>query len=893
MSDFYTNGFPPDSMPWHSEPERKHALKRDPKPGEELDRSLFPIDPWAIVETRFDASLLGRTESIFAVGNGYIGLRGNISEGREASEHGTYINGFHETWPIRHAEEAFGFARVGQTIINVPDPKIIRLYVDDEPFIISIAEIVSYERRLDMRAGTLTRDLTWRTSSGKHVRIHSSRLVSFTERHLALIEYEVELLDADASIVISSQLLNRQDGVDEYRDHTKTAADAASATADAVYLAGFDPRKIEQLEGRILQPQLQQDLGSRLVLGYRAKNSGMSLACAIDHRLTVNGTATGDWAVANEVQPDSAKRVYRISGKKNQPIRLTKYASFHTAKLAPPRELADRCSRTLDRALDSTPDGHLDKQRRWLNDYWETSDVVIHGQPDLQQAMRFDLFQLAQAAARADGLGIAAKGVTGSGYSGHYFWDSEIFVLPFLTYTQPTMARNAMRFRYNMLEAARVRANELNERGALFPWRTINGLESSAYYAAGTAQFHIDADITHAMAQYVSASGDTSFLLNGAFDVFVETARMWYDLGFWRETEVETEAFHIHGVTGPDEYTTVVNDNLFTNVMAQENLYIAADVVELMRDSYPEDFALAIERLGLTVDEVLSWRRAARYMFIPYDEKFRIHPQDASFLDKEVWDLERTPASQRPLLLHFHPLVIYRFQVIKQADVVLALLLRGDLFTPEQKLRNFEYYDVLTTADSSLSAAVQSIIAAEVGHMELADQYFRHTAFVDLADLHGNTDVGIHVASSGGLWMGAVFGFAGMRDHNGEVTFDPRLPDEWEGIDFCLRLRDSRIRVELRPKTISFILESGQPTSVRVRGQAVTIGKGSPRVVNLGHQGPRQTKRLGMHTIHGWHRADGTLLTASVPMITGQIPQVGLIEVRDDLVADPTSFDDM
>ncbi|KAB1645316.1 glycoside hydrolase family 65 protein [Gulosibacter chungangensis] len=845
---------------------------------------MFPVDPWALVETRFDPSILGRTESLFAVGNGYLGMRGNIDEGREASEHGTYINGLHETWPIRHAEEAFGFARVGQTIVNAPDPKVIRLYVDDEPFILSTAEIVSYERRLDFLNGTLNRDVTWRTSSGKHVRIRSSRLVSFTERHLAIIDYEVELLDADASIVISSQLLNRQDGVDEYRDQPQPPTEESAA--------GFDPRKVEQLEGRILQPVLQREEQGRFTLGYRVSNSGMSLACAVDHRLTVGGAATGNWRVTNTVQPDLAKRVYRINGQANRPIRLTKYVSYHTARFAPARELADRCDRTLDRALETSVVEHRNAQRRWLGDFWKESDVVIHGQPDLQQAMRFDLFQLAQAAARADGLGIPAKGVTGSGYSGHYFWDSEIFVLPFLTYTQPTMARNALRFRYNMLDAARMRANELNERGALFPWRTINGLESSAYYAAGTAQFHIDADITYAMAQYISTTGDASFLLNGAFDVFVETARMWYDLGFWRETYDSTDAFHIHGVTGPDEYTTVVNDNLFTNVMAQQNLYIAADVVELMRDTHPSDFARAIQRLGLTVEEVQSWRRAAECMFIPYDEKFRIHPQDASFLDKEVWDLERTPDSQRPLLLHYHPLVIYRFQVIKQADVVLALLLRGDLFTPEEKLRNFEYYDVLTTADSSLSAAVQSVIAAEVGHMKLAEQYFRHTAFVDLADLHGNTDVGIHVASSGGLWLGAVFGFAGMRDHQGEITFDPRLPDGWEGIDFCLRLRDSRIRVELRPATIAFVLERGHAVTVKVRGQDVTIGTDGPTVVKLEHQGPRQTKRLGMHTIHGWHRADGTLLTASVPTITGQIPQVGLIQVRDE-VPEPAAFNDM
>lgn len=836
-------------------PEPQIDREREP-----LDRACYPLDPWAFIETRFDASRLGHTETLFAVGNGYFGMRGNIDEGREAGEQGTYINGFHETWPIQHAEEAFGFAKVGQTIVNAPDAKVIRLYVDDEPLILSTAELLEYERRLDLRDGVLSRDLVWRTPGGKRVRIRSSRMVSFAERHLGLIQYEVELLDGDASVVISSQLLNRQDGIDEYREAAPKVAGETPAS--------FDPRHAEKLNERVLEPILQRDEGDRLILGYRTRNSKMSIACAVDHRIEVTGEGERPVHTSTDLQPDLAKRVFRINAKGGDVIRLTKYVTYHTAGVAPARELADRCGRTLGRALELGVDKIHAEQREWLDDFWSKSDVVLHDQPELQQAIRWDLFQVAQAAARADGLGVAAKGVSGSGYGGHYFWDTEIFVLPFLTYTQPTMARNALRYRVRMLDYARERAVELNERGALFPWRTINGQESSAYYAAGTAQYHIDADIAHAMAQYLAATGDTEFLLGGAVDVFVETARMWYDLGFWRTNATDT--FHIHGVTGPDEYTTVVNDNLFTNVMAQANLRTAAESLELLRDTHPLEYQRTIDRLAIGPEEPDKWRRAARRMFIPHDEQVGVHPQDASFLDKEIWDLENTPNSQRPLLLHFHPLVIYRFQVIKQADVVLALFLRGDRFTAEEKLNDFEYYDVLTTADSSLSAAVQSIIAAEVGHMQLAEKYFRHTAFVDLGNLHGNTDVGVHVASAGGVWLSAVCGFAGMRDHNGEVQFDPRLPDSWEGIDFKLQLRGAQLRVELRPADITFTLEAGTAAEFRVRGEEVVVRPDAPVTVPLRGQGPRVDRELGMHTLSGWHRADGTLLTASVPEPSGK-----------------------
>jgi len=548
------------------------------------------------------------------------------------------------------------------------------------------------------------------------------------------------------------------------------------------------------------------------------------------------------------------------------PIRITKTISYHTARKVPARELADRCDRTLDRAAEVGTGELFAQQRSWLHDFWARSDVEIADQPMLQQATRWNLFQLAQATARTDGGGVAAKGVSGSGYGGHYFWDSEIYVLPFLTYTAPIVARNVLRFRQRMLDAARARALELNQRGALFPWRTINGLESSAYYAAGTAQYHIDADIAFALCQYVAATGDTDFLGRGAIDILVETARMWEDLGFWRSNA--DDVFHIHGVTGPDEYTTVVNDNLYTNVMARANLAAAASAVDNLQVGDAAAYHRLVDRLGVTPAEVASWRRAAAHMHIPYDEQLGIHPQDSAFLQKELWDLENTPDDRRPLLLHYHPLVIYRFQVLKQADVVLALYLQGDRFTAEAKRANFEYYDPLTTGDSTLSAVVQSIVAAEVGYHELAMRYFRSALFVDLADLHHNASDGVHVASTGGVWASLVSGFGGFRDHGGRFTFDPRLPDGWSGLTFRLTLLGTRMRVELTPDAIAFTIESGTSAAVSVRGTEVTVTADAPVSVPLDGQGPRLYGSPTMQDVAGTRRADGTLLTASIPTLS-------------------------
>ncbi|MFF2372043.1 glycoside hydrolase family 65 protein [Agromyces sp. NPDC058110] len=817
-----------------------------------LDRNRFPIDEWALVETEFGLDDMGTTETLFAVGNGYLGLRGNIEEGRDGHLHGTFVNGFHETWPIRHAEEAFGFARVGQTIVNAPDAKVIRLYVDDEPLVVTIAELVDYDRRLDFRQGALSRSIDWRTPSGKHVRITSRRMVSFTDRHLAVLDYEVEMLDADAAVTISSQILNRQDGRDEYRSGVQEAPGA------------FDPRKAESFADRVLQPRVQRHEGGRYMLGYQCTNSGMTIAVGVEHSIATDNAFTESGSIGE----DLAKHIYRVRAEQGKPIRVTKYVSYHTARKVPARELVDRCDRTLDRGAELGVAELFEHQRAWLDDFWERSDVAIDGEPELQQAVRWNLFQLAQATARTDGDGVAAKGVSGSGYGGHYFWDTEIYVMPFLSFTAPIVARNVLRFRQRMLDNARARALELNQRGALFPWRTINGLESSAYYAAGTAQYHIDADISFALCQYVAATGDTDFMGRGAIDILVETARMWEDLGFWRSGASTDDVFHIHGVTGPDEYTTVVNDNLYTNVMARANLASAASAVDSLQMRDPVAYAKLVARLGVTPGEVGEWRRAAAHMHIPYDEQLGVHPQDAAFLEKELWDLENTPDTRRPLLLHYHPLVIYRFQVLKQADVVLALFLQGDRFSAEQKLADFEYYDPLTTGDSTLSAVVQSIIAAEVGYHDLALRYFRSALYVDLADLHHNAADGVHVASTGGVWGALVNGFGGFRDHGGVFTFDPRLPDGWSRLEFRVTLRGTRLRVELEPDAISFHVEAGDFAEVSVRGEKVLVRAGTDVSVPLDGQGPRLVGAPHMRDVTGSRRSDGTLLTASIPTLS-------------------------
>jgi alpha,alpha-trehalose phosphorylase len=377
-----------------------------------------------------------------------------------------------------------------------------------------------------------------------------------------------------------------------------------------------------------------------------------------------------------------------------------------------------------------------------------------------------------------------------------------------------------------MLDKARQRARELNQRGAMYPWRTINGEEASAYYAAGTAQYHINADIMYALKKYIQASQEDEFLFDEGVEMLVETARLWRSLGFYSPRN--NGQFCIHCVTGPDEYNTVVDNNAYTNLMARENLRYAVETVERVRELRPDLFTALVHKTRLDLSEVAEWKQAAHLMYVPYDEQLHITPQDDQFLGQEPWDFDRTPADKYPLLLYFHPLTIYRYQVIKQADLVLAMFLLGHEFPPDLKRRNFDFYDPITTGDSSLSACIQSIMAAEVGEMRKALDYARVATLMDLGDVAGNVKDGCHIAAMGGAWMIFVYGFAGLRDYGGQLCFWPALPDVLHCIRFNLMFQGHTLEVDVGQEATSYRLKSGSGLTIRHEESEVKLSVETP-----------------------------------------------------------------
>jgi alpha,alpha-trehalose phosphorylase len=647
-----------------------------------------------------------------------------------------------------------------------------------------------------MRAGTVKTESSHRLADGAVVTLETTRMISLSNRHLMATLVEV-IGAAGRTIEVRSALVDRSNSFQTPPDHDPR-----------------DPRRTRLLGRSPLSPVGNLSEAGRLISSFVTERSRLALACGADH---VVAGATAEM----EVDPDGTTVVIRAQGD-GESIRIAKFVSYHTDLEVSGGDMAEEVAVTLNGAVQAGFDKLASRQRSGLDDFWAGAAIDIDGDDELQRATRWALFQLHQATAGIKGLSVPAKGLSGDAYEGHYFWDSEMFFLPFLAFTSPNRARELLRFRVGMLPEARQRAGELALRGALFPWRTINGQAAGSYYPAGTAQYHINADISYAIQQYTRATGDDEFLWNGGAEVTIETARLWADLGFY-----DRDMFHIHLVTGPDEYTALVNDNAYTNLMARENLRFAAQVVERMSQSVPDRYAELERTISLNPDEPAEWIRAADSMYIGHDEELGVTPQDSSFLSKERWDVEGTSADKYPLLLHFHPLVIYRYQVLKQPDVVMAMLLVPGEFSEESQRANFDYYDPLTTGDSSLSSAVQATVAARIGYEAEALDYLSHTAFIDLADLQGNTRDGLHLASAGGLWMALVRGVGGLQVTDDALVLDPKLPKTWNSLRFILNYRGSRLVVTTSAKGVALEV-SLAPLVVQVWGKSFSVAPESP-----------------------------------------------------------------
>ena len=590
-------------------------------------------------------------------------------------------------------------------------------------------------------------------------------------------------------------------------DAVQVVVQSELVTNETLPVTERDPRAAAALSSPLVSDMFEgHDLEA--ILLHTTKSSGITVATAMDHR--IDGPSDTETAMTSH--PDLARLTITATPAPGAPLRVTKFVGYGWSSVRTVPALRDQVTAALAGAVSTGWDGLLDAQRRYLDDFWAAADIEIDGDAELQQAIRFALFHTLQAGARGERGPIRRQGTDRSRLRrSHVLGHRGVRAAAAHLHAAPR-CRGCLAMAPPDAGPGRERARSLGLRGAAFPWRTIAGQECSGYWPAGTAAFHINAAIANAADRYQLITQDETFEREAGVELLVETARLWRSLGH----HDAAGRFRIDGVTGPDEYSAIADNNVYTNLMAARNLHAAADAVERHPD--------VAKQLAVDDEEAASWRDAATTIFIPYDESLAVHPQADGFTQHDMWDFDSTPPEKYPLLLHYPYFDLYRKQVVKQADLVMALFYAGEAFTAEEKARDFAYYEQLTVRDSSLSACIQAIVAAEVGHVELAYDYFAEAALLDLDDTEHNTRDGVHIASLAGACIAALAGFGGLRDHDGMLSFTPRLPQALTRIAFNLRCRkNTQLRIEVEPTQATYSLLMGEPLDIHHHGQPVTV----------------------------------------------------------------------
>ncbi len=758
-----------------------------------IPASILNATPWSLEEEKLETEQVELHQTLFAQANGYVGIRGCVEEGYEdsvKSTEGTYLNGVYSREPIPYGESAHGFATHNQKMIQMPNGKFIEIFLDETQVRFGTKQVVSHKQKLDFKTGILTRETEYLIDEKYKVTIQIERFVSIEIKSLMVTKVQLAVDGFRGKLKVVSGLDSHYEQSARINDPRVT--ESSSTESIALLDAHAD-------EGQCLMLHQVKGVDAQVVsVCAHARVSGLDY-CG-------GSTINGRTCITYEADCDGRSEA-----------RFEKRVTYGHSTSSKDNLKSETLAQHKSNASLSYTD-LVTWQQDCYNMFWASSDIELSGDDKLQQGLRFNQFHLFQSTGRSGESAIAAKGLTGHGYDGHYFWDTEIYIIPSLIYSQPKLARDLLAYRINTLESAKARARQMSlQHGALYAWRTIGGEECSAYYPASTAQYHINAAIAYAFKTYVDATGDWTLILDGGAEVIFETARLWPQLGHFNRRR--HGQFCIDGVTGPDEYTAVVNNNFYTNAMAQMHLRFAVKVADRLAKNHAGQY----KRFALANEEVISWRNISENMYLPFDDELSINPQDDQFLDKASWDFENTPKEKYPLLLHFHPLVIYRHQVLKQADVILAMFLLQDQFSDKLKRSNLAYYEPITTHDSTLSGCIYGIVNANVGQYEQAMQFLQDAARMDLDNLHYNTEYGVHTACMAGSWNTLVYGFAGMKLRDGVLAFSPVCPDKWCHYQFSIVIKGAQVTVSVTASGAEYKLAKGETLDIIHNGEKVHL----------------------------------------------------------------------
>ncbi|MBE3549777.1 MAG: Maltose or trehalose phosphorylase [Brockia lithotrophica] len=797
------------------------------------------LHPWKIVEGEDYFADREARGSLFALANGWLGVRGHLEE---EECHGTFAREVYEIYPLRYPEGGYGYPVQGQAMVPLPEGTGLVLYLDDERVDLRRGEILAHVRELDFRSGTLVRTTHWRSQSGREIVFRTKRIVPFSPSNVLVVRLEVLAVKNVKRVRARSLLCGTVHPEADERDFRLGAnllGPLYQLIEEFLHDVGEVPEDVQTLPSVFeLLEEERRAAGQRSEGGlvWRTRRSGHQVAAHVVHtalpeaKRRLSGESGGiEWSFAWE-NIEENQGILRTAAGNSPPIHLTKFVAYAVGSGdAEPKALREAARYAAWNALAMHSERLEEEQRAHLATFWQDATVHVEGDPYVQQGIHFSLFHLYQAAGPSPAWGIGAKGLTGPGYEGHVFWDMDVYVLPFFIFTHPHIARRLLEYRYRLLPYAQARARELGYPGILYPWRTIDGPECSAFFPAGTAQIHINAAIVYAFKKYRDVTGDETFFRAYGLEIAALAARFYAH----RASAMPRRggAYGFFTVTGPDEYTALVDNNAYTNAMAAFTLEFAAREVRRLAEEDREAFRLFAERTGVTLSEAETWLAIAENIYLPWDEREQIFAQDDSFLDKPRLLARDIPFERRPLLLHMHYLDIYRFQVAKQPDVLLWLYLFPRKFSPEEIRRHLAYYEPITVHDSSLSPSVFATLWARAGDVERAHAYLRYAARIDLENLHGDARHGVHLAAMGGVYQALLEGFGGIVADEEGLDVSPRLPRAWKNLAFRFRYRGRRFEVRATHERTDVHLLAGEPLSASVHGTRVELVPGKPQSI--------------------------------------------------------------
>ena len=736
----------------------------------------MPVQDWCISETEINYKQFDYWGSIFAINNGYLGMRGSFEEcGTKVDEYnsqGMYLNSVYCKEP--HAPKYIRYTgdhEYWHAMINLFDWTRINILIEGEQFSLLSGSILEYNRELNMKKGVITMSVKWESPSGKRIALKVTKLCSMVKRHMAAIEYMVTPLNFSGEIQIESKVEHK------------------------VKNSQFGERPL-----KLLSTSMHRDI---INFRYEVDVTKFQVVSMIGHR--INGNVVNDFET--NYDNDWFTWSTQITAECQKPIIFEKLACFYSSFDMPEDKIENLAFHDIRaNMVNGFRQLEIDQIEYW-NDFWEKHDIEVYGNIADQQALRFSIFHLRQSHPENERMSISATGITGHNYNGHVFWDTEMYMIPFFLYTNPELVKPLLMYRYNILDKARERAKEMAGEGALFSWMSINGEETNADYQCATAQYHINADIAYAIQSYYNNTKDLEFIDNYGAEVIFETAKFLYGRG--RFIPLRNNQFCINMVCGPDEYGCMVNNNAYTNMMVKNHFEFAIQIWEDMRKRCPDLLTKLFDRIDMEEGHISNFRQAAASMFENFIPELGIHAQDDSYLYKDPVDMTKTPKNV-DIRHRLHPLNAWRIQATKQADVVLMMLTLGEKFNAKVKKANYEFYEPKTVHSSSLSAGIHSIIAAEIGKLEEAYEYFQQSLYMDLKNLRRNTDAGIHFACLGATWMAMMNGFAGMRSYSDGLHFNPILPQSWSGYRFKIHYKGRCIQVVTTKKEIEYTLLTGE-----------------------------------------------------------------------------------